>query len=122
MPIERARSPPGWGGIRRRLRKRRAANGAFDEALAIFESIGGAAVGSARQGRDRLPLAASARHRPLDPAERRVAGLAASGPTTVGSRRRSWGRPRTSEAHLGLLPKLGSRSRTARRPHGPAPS
>jgi DNA-binding NarL/FixJ family response regulator len=112
MPIERARTLLHLGAIRRRVRKRRAAKAALDEALAIFESVG-APLWAARATAeiDCLGLRPRATDR-LTPSEQRVATLAASGLTNREVAATLVVSDKTVEAHLArAYRKLGIRSR-----------
>ena len=112
MPIERGRSLLVLGRIRRRLRKRRAAKAALEEALATFE-----AAGAARWAEQAAAEIAAIGLRPrstdtLTPAEERVARLAASGMTNQQVAAVLVVSAKTVEAHLGrAYRKLGIRTR-----------
>ena len=112
MPIERACSLLVLGRIRRRLRKRRAAKAALDDALRIFET-----VGSPRWSDRVREEIACLGLRPgtgdgLTPSEQRVAALAAAGLTNREVAASLSISDKTVEAHLArAYRKLGIRSR-----------
>jgi DNA-binding CsgD family transcriptional regulator len=130
MPIERARTLLVLGRIRRRLRKRRAAKQALDEALRIFESTESARW--ADQARDevaRLGLRPGSQD-DLTPSEERVAGLAAEGMTNREVAAALGVTPKTVEAHLARAyrkleissrAELGARMATASPAEPPPP-
>jgi DNA-binding CsgD family transcriptional regulator len=100
MPIERARTLLVLGRVRRRLRKRRMAKEALDEALAIFESTGTARWAErAKDEISRLGLRPKAEDE-LTPSEERVATLAAGGMTNREVAASLNITPKTVEAHL----------------------
>jgi DNA-binding CsgD family transcriptional regulator len=112
MPIERARSLLALGRIRRRLRKRRAAKAALDEAVAVFERVGSPRWAErAREEIAAIGLRVGAGDE-LTPAEARVARLAATGLTNKEVATKLVLSPKTVEAHLGrAYRKLGIRRR-----------
>jgi DNA-binding CsgD family transcriptional regulator len=100
MPIERARTLLALGRVRRRLRKRRAAKAALDEARAIFDS-----VGSPRWAEQADEEISCLGLRPkmeddLTPSEERVATLAARGLTNREVAAALSVTAKTVEAHL----------------------
>jgi DNA-binding NarL/FixJ family response regulator len=114
MAIERARSLLALGRIRRRLRKRRAAKEALDEALGIFESAGSARWAEQARGEiDAIGLRPAASGDELTPAETRVAELVAKGLSNKEVAAALVVTPKTVEAHLGrTYRKLGIRRRS----------
>lgn len=113
MPIERARSLLVLGRIRRRLRKRRAAKEALDEALETFERVGSPRWADQARGEiDAIGLRPAATGDELTPAEARVASLVASGLSNKEVAAALVVSPKTVEAHLGrTYRKLGIRRR-----------
>jgi DNA-binding CsgD family transcriptional regulator len=112
MPIERGRSLLVLGRLRRRLRKRRAAKAALDEALAIFEAVGSPVW--AEQVRAEIACLGLRPGTPdeLTASEQRVAALAAAGMTNREVAASLSISPKTVEAHLArAYRKLGIRSR-----------
>ena len=100
MPIEHGRTLLALGRVRRRLRQRRAAKRALEEALAIFEAVGSPLW--AEQAKGEL-AALGLRAGPPDSltaSEERVARLAASGLTNRQVANALQISPRTVEAHL----------------------
>jgi DNA-binding CsgD family transcriptional regulator len=114
MPIERARSLLVLGRIRRRLRKRRAAKEALDEALGIFESAGSPRWAErARSEIDAIGLRPAATGDELTPSEERVVRLVADGLSNKEVAAALVVSPKTVEAHLGrAYRKLGVRRRS----------
>ncbi len=114
MPIERARSLLALGRIRRRLRKRRAAKEALDEALEIFESAGSQRwAEQARSEIDAIGLRPAAEGDELTPSEERVVKLVADGLSNKEVAAALVVSPKTVEAHLGrAYRKLGVRRRS----------
>ena len=113
MPIERARTLLVLGRIRRRLRKRRAAKQALDEALSIFEQVDSPRwAEQARSEIDAIGLRPAATGDELTPAEARVADLVARGLSNKEVAAALVVSPKTVEAHLGrTYRKLGIRRR-----------
>ncbi len=113
LGIERARSLLVLGRIRRRLRKRRAAKEALDEALQIFEWAGSPRwAAQARDEIDAIGLRSKAEGDALTPAEARVAG---SSPAGCGTRRwppPSWSARRRSR-RISAAPAGSSESAAA---------
>jgi DNA-binding CsgD family transcriptional regulator len=104
MAIERARTLLVLGRIRRRLRKRRAAKEALDEALGIFDSAGSARwADQARTEIDSIGLRPAASGDELTPAETRVAELVAKGLSNKEVAAALVVTPKTIEAHLGRI-------------------
>jgi DNA-binding CsgD family transcriptional regulator len=131
MPIERARTLLILGRIRRRLRKRRAAKEALDEALEIFDLVGSPRwAEQARTEIDAIGLRPVAEGDELTPAETRVADLVAKGMSNKEVAAALVVTPKTVEAHLGrIYRKLEIRRRSeltalmAKREEGsPAPA
>jgi DNA-binding CsgD family transcriptional regulator/DNA polymerase III delta prime subunit len=114
MPIERARTLLVLGRIRRRLRKRRAAKEALDEALEIFERAGSPRwADQARSEIGSIGLRPAATGDELTPAEARVAELVATGLSNKEVAAALVVSPKTVEAHLGrAYRKLGVRRRS----------
>ena len=114
IPVERARSLLVLGRIRRRLRKRRAAKEALDEALAVFEKSGSQRwAEQTRAEIDAIGLRPGAGGDELTPAEQRVANLAAQGLSNKEIAASLVVSAKTVEAHLGrIYRKLDIRSRT----------
>ena len=100
MPIERARTLLVLGRVRRRLRKRRAAMAALEEALAIFETVGSPLWADQVRGEIASVGLRPAARDWLTPSEERVARLAASGLTNREVAARLSVTPKTVEAHL----------------------
>ena len=113
IPVERARTLLVLGRIRRRLRKRRAAKEALDEALSTFEAVGSPRwADQARAEIDAIGLRLGAGDE-LTPAEKRVAALAAQGLSNKEIASTLVVSAKTVEAHLGrTYRKLNVRSRT----------
>jgi DNA-binding CsgD family transcriptional regulator len=112
MPFERARTLLVVGRIRRRLRRKRAAAEALQEALDVFEALG-ARLWAAQAGAD-LDRVAGRRAGPaeLTPSEHRVAELAATGLTNREVAAALFISPKTVEANLArIYRKLSIRSR-----------
>lgn len=110
--LDRARTLTVRGTILRRLRARREAADALDEAVRVFTELGATAWAararseSERLGRRRLTSDE------LTPTEAQVAELAAAGLTNREAAERLSVSPKTIEAHLArVYPKLGIRSR-----------
>jgi DNA-binding CsgD family transcriptional regulator len=114
MAVERGRSLLVLGRIRRRLRKRRAAKEALDEAVEIFESAGSTRwADQARVEIDAIGLRPKAEGDELTPAEERVARLVADGLSNKEVAAALVVTPKTVEAHLGrVYRKLGVRRRS----------
>lgn len=112
MPLERARTLLAKGVIERRLRRRRLAKLAFDEALSLFEQAGAALWAErARAELARLGLRRTAGDE-LTEAERQIAELTARGLTRRGVAAALHVSPKTVEATLGrVYRKLGIASR-----------
>ena len=113
MAIERARTLLALGRIRRRLRKRRAAKEALDEALETFESAGLERwAEQTRSEIDAIGLRPAAEGDELTPSEERVVGLVAEGLSNKEVAAALVVSPKTVEAHLGrAYRKLGVRRR-----------
>lgn len=112
MPIERARSLLVLGRIRRRLRKRRSAKTALDEALEIFEEVGSPLW--AEQASEEIACLGLRPSAPgdLTPSEERIAKLAAEGLTNREVAASLMVSPKTVEASLArAYRKLGIKSR-----------
>jgi DNA-binding CsgD family transcriptional regulator len=112
MPFERARTLLVLGRIRRRLRRKRAAAQAQQEALDVFEDLG-ARLWAAQAAAD-LDRVAVRRAGPaeLTPSEHRVADLAATGLTNREVAATLFISPKTVEANLArVYRKLSIRSR-----------
>jgi DNA-binding CsgD family transcriptional regulator len=111
MPFERARTLLAQGQVLRRSKQRRRAREALEEAIAIFEAIGGALW--AQRARDELQRVRG-RTAPddLSPTELRIAELAASGLTNTAIAAEVFVTQKTVEANLArVYRKLGIRSR-----------
>ncbi len=111
-PFGRARALLALGVARRRLRQKRAAREALEEALAGFDELG--ARGWAERTRAEIGrIGGRTRAEGLTPAERRVADLVAAGRTNREVAAALFLRERTVESHLShVYAKLGVRSRT----------
>jgi DNA-binding CsgD family transcriptional regulator len=111
-PFGRARALLALGVARRRVRRRRAARMAIEDALAGFERCG--ATDWAENARAELGrIGGRAREFGLTPAERRVAALVAEGRTNREVAAALFLGERTVESHLShIYAKLGIRSRT----------
>jgi len=130
MPIERARTLLVLGRVRRRLRKRRAAMAALEEALAIFETVGSPLWADQVRGEIASVGLRPAARDWLTPSEERVARLAASGLTNREVAARLSVTPKTVEAHLARAyrkldissrAELGARMGQAEPPPPPPP-
>jgi DNA-binding CsgD family transcriptional regulator len=111
MPFERARTLLAQGQVLRRSKQRRRAREALEEAIAIFESIGGDLW--ARRAQEELQRVRG-RTAPddLSPTELRIAELAASGLTNTAIAAEVFVTQKTVEANLArAYRKLGIRSR-----------
>jgi DNA-binding CsgD family transcriptional regulator len=111
-PFGRARALLAVGIVRRRLRQKRPAREAIEEAVAAFETIG--ADGWAARGRAELGrLGGRKREEGLTAAEQRVAELVAEGRTNRQVAEALFLGERTVASHLThIYAKLGIRSRT----------
>ena len=111
MPFERARTLLVQGRILRRLKQKREARGALDQALAEFERLGN--VTWARTTALELRRVATRRAPDeLTPTERRIAELAASGLSNPEISARVYVSRKTVEANLArAYRKLGISSR-----------
>ena len=111
-PYGRARSFLALGGVRRRLRQKRAAREAILEALAGFEQLG-AATWIERCKSELGAIGGRTREDGLTPAEQRVAALVAEGRTNREVAAALFLGERTVASHLThIYAKLGIRSRT----------
>jgi DNA-binding CsgD family transcriptional regulator len=113
-PYATARAALALGVVRLRARQKRAAREAFEEARAVFESLGARAWAErASKELERVGGRPPAGSR-LTPAQRRVADLVAEGLTTKEVAARLFVSPRTVDGHLAAIyAKLGVGSRTA---------
>jgi len=114
MPVEHGRTLLALGRVRRRLRRRRAAGDALDQARRLFDAADAALwIEQARRERDSLGLVrGSGDGDELTPSEERIARLAASGMTNRAVADALIISPKTVEAHLArTYRKLGIRSR-----------
>jgi DNA-binding CsgD family transcriptional regulator len=111
-PFGRARALLALGVVRRRVRQKRAAREAIEEAVAIFEECG--AEGWAEKARSELGrIGGRRREEGLTPAEQRVAALVAEGRTNREVAAALLLGEGTVETHLShIYAKLGVRSRT----------
>jgi DNA-binding CsgD family transcriptional regulator len=111
-PLGRARSLLAVGTLRRRVRRKRPAREAIEEAVALFEECG--AGGWADRARAELGrIGGRRREEGLTAAERRVAALVAEGRTNREVAAALFLGERTVETHLSrIYAKLGVRSRT----------
>ena len=111
-PIGRARALLALGVVRRRLRQKRSAREAIEQALAIFEECG--ATHFAEKARAELGrIGGRAREEGLTPAEQRVAALVVEGRTNREVAAALFLGEGTVETHLRhIYAKLGVRSRT----------
>jgi DNA-binding CsgD family transcriptional regulator len=108
----RARALLALGTTRRRIRQKRAAREAIDEALAVFEELG-AALWAEHARAELGRIGGRRREEGLTPAERRVATLVAEGRTNREVAAALVLGERTVETHLThIYAKLGVRSRT----------
>jgi DNA-binding NarL/FixJ family response regulator len=112
MPLERARTLLVLGRIRRRLRRKRAAAQALQEALEVFVALG-ARLWAAQAAADLHRVATRATGpAELTPSEHRVAELAATGLTNREVAATLFISPKTVEANLArVYRKLSIRSR-----------
>jgi DNA-binding CsgD family transcriptional regulator len=111
MPFERARTLLALGQVLRRSKQRRRAREALEEAIAVFEQLGGEPwVERAREELERV----RGRTAPddLSPTELRIAELAATGLTNIAIAAEVFVTQKTVEANLArVYRKLGIRSR-----------
>jgi DNA-binding NarL/FixJ family response regulator len=113
QPLETARTWLARGVVLRRLRRRREAAEALDQAMAIASTLGARLwVARARQERERLSGGRPGPHG-LTPTQERVARLAAVGRTDREIARELGLSPKTVEHHLSrIYRRLEVRSRT----------
>jgi DNA-binding CsgD family transcriptional regulator len=111
MPFERARTLHALGRVRRRLKQKRQARAAFEEALLVFDELG-AGLWSERTREELGRVTTRKAPEALTATERQIAALAADGLTNRAIAERAFVSQKTVEANLvRAYRKLGIHSR-----------